>query len=243
MVVQDRYKNYLADQRQFFDEKIVEDWERYRSTEWDAVRRYEVSWLLGRLRPARILDVGCGCGFHDVEMASRPFVSQVHGIDYSARSIEQAELHYGARKVRRWAEDLGEFSPPEPYDLVVSFQVIEHPPDAEEFLEDCSRCCRAGGHVAAFTVNRLRPYNRKRLRYGKEPEMEDPMHFREFTAEELRLLGDSVGLEAPAVIHYQADLPKWPVWWRLRIGRLFPPTATRLGAIWRKPGGGSGEGN
>ena len=57
---------YRDDQRAFFDELIVEDWETYDNPVWDASRRLEWDRNLSSLSPRTVLDVGCGCGYHDV---------------------------------------------------------------------------------------------------------------------------------------------------------------------------------
>ena len=90
MAVHDRYREFVPDQRDFFDALVVEDWAAYFSLEWDETRRFEVHSLFERVQPSTILDIGCGCGFHDREMAQFPFVKKVTGIDYSAKSIEMA---------------------------------------------------------------------------------------------------------------------------------------------------------
>ena len=126
MPVHERYPNFVRDQRQFFDELVTEDWHSYISSEWDYVRRYEIGRLFRRIQPTTILDVGCGCGFHDRVMAEYPFVREVIAIDYSLKSIEAAEREYPHPRVTRWVSDFAEFPRDRAFDLVVSFQVIEH---------------------------------------------------------------------------------------------------------------------
>ncbi|HNY27860.1 MAG TPA: class I SAM-dependent methyltransferase [Candidatus Sumerlaeota bacterium] len=235
MTVQDRYPEYLPDQREFFDVKITEDWAQYRNERWDRTRRFEIARLFGIVRPRRILDVGCGCGFHDAEMARYPFVEAVEAIDYSARSVEKAQEVYPHAKVRRRVADIGELTAEEPYDLVVSFQVIEHTPDDLEFVRQCARCVRPGGAVAVFTVHRLRPYNRVRMRYGKPPEMEDPMHKREYVPADLARLGEVAGLKVKCQFSYAADAPRLPYGLALWAGWFRTAWATRLAAVWEKP--------
>jgi SAM-dependent methyltransferase len=233
MGVQDRYREYQPDQREFFDALITEDWDSYRSPKWDAMRRYEVERLFHYIRPRTVLDVGCGCGFHDAEMAERAGVMRVDGIDYSSRSIEQAEKHYPHPKVRRWVQDIATYRPEAPYDLVVGFQVIEHIPDATEFLRACARCATPEGYVAAFSVHLMRPYNRRRMHAGKAPELEDPMHCCEFTAETLRQTALDAGLAPLHIFHYMAENPKWPIPIRLRLGAWFPSLSIRIGGVFR----------
>jgi len=236
MTVQDRYKTYLSDQRRHFDELVTEDWETYLVKEATELWRFEVDLLMRWVRPATILDLGCGCGFHDAEMARRPFVRHIDAIDYSVKSIEKAVSHYADRKINYCAADFSEFQTRTLYDLVVSFQVIEHLESPETFLQTCAERCSAGGHVALFTVNRLRPYNRNLMRRGKSAELEDSMHKQEFSRAELRELGRRCGLAPRRIFTYAVEKL-----WRshrlgLWMGYLLPMWGTRLGAVYSKSG-------
>ena len=126
----------------------------------DELRRYEIACLLGKVQPATILDIGCGCGFHDREMATYPFVRSVDAFDYSAKSIEKAEAVYGHSKVQRWVGDLVTDVPERRYDLVVSFQIFEHLSKPETYFRFCRAACAPGGAIAIFTPNRKRLSNR-----------------------------------------------------------------------------------
>ena len=191
---QEKYPEFLSDQRRFFDELITEEWNTYQNADWDRSRRFEVDCLFRLISPRKILDVGCGCGFHDVVMAEKPGVEDVVGIDYSEKSIETANRMYPHRNVRRSVEDIGKMPARESYDLVVSFQVIEHLKDAAEFLRHCRRQTRPGGCIAVVTPNRLRLSNRLRILTGGKPKLGDPQHYREYVAPELVLLGTEQGL-------------------------------------------------
>lgn len=235
MSVQDRYKDFLADQREYYDELITEDWETYLIEDLFRLWRFEVARLFSRVRPATILNLGCGCGYHDCLMAEYPFVKRIDAVDYSPRSIEKAEKHYPHPKVRRRVADFLTLRPEEPYDLVVSYQVIEHLEDPEAFMRLKADCCRPGGSVAVFTVNRMRPYNRVQARYGKPPVMEDPMHKQEFTADELRALGSRAGLIPRSTFSYALSKP-WKLFTlSLWAAYFFPSRGTRLGAVFQKP--------
>jgi 2-polyprenyl-3-methyl-5-hydroxy-6-metoxy-1,4-benzoquinol methylase len=156
MSVHSRYQQLLHDQRQFFDELITEEWESYKSEAWDYSRRFEVSRLLRRMQPARILDIGCGCGFHDVQLARYDFVTRVDAIDYSSRSIEKANEAYPHPKVFRRVADFATDEIAPVYDLVVSFQVFEHLADPDPYFQYCLRARRPGGVIAIVTPNRRR---------------------------------------------------------------------------------------
>ena len=194
MTVQSRYPHPLEDQRQFFDELITEDWESYKSDAWDQSRRYEISRLFRGMRPATVLDIGCGCGFQDAEMATYDFVRRVDAIDYSTQSVKKANEAYPHPKVSRRVADLATDDPGAVYDLVVSFQVLEHLPNPDVYFECCLRACRPGGLIAIATPNADRLDTRIRRWRGEPPAMIDPQHFHEYSRAELRALASRYGL-------------------------------------------------
>jgi SAM-dependent methyltransferase len=207
MPVHERHPHYLADQRRFFDELITEDWHTYESADWDHVRRFEVMRLFERVRPATVLDVGCGCGFHDPVMAAHDFVREVDAIDYSARSIARAEETYPHSKVRRWVADFLEMPARKPYDLIVSFQVFEHLDRPDCYFEAAARHLAETGRLAIFTPNRRRLDNVLRLLRGQKPLLCDPMHFREYTVGEVGSLARRAGFRPAGSFGIGLDAP------------------------------------
>lgn len=235
---QERHPEFLEDQRQFFDELITEEWQSYIKPDWDTSRHYEIDRLFRHVQPESVLDVGCGCGYHDLLMARRPETRQIHAIDYSAKSIETANREYPHEKVVRQVGDINALGPGLPeVDLAVSFQVIEHTTDAARFLTNCAAQVRAGGHVAVFTPNRLRLSNRLRLLLGRPEKLSDPQHFREFTIQDLSELGQSLGLAPVAAFGYGLDLHwigrRLPMRWRLALGSAWQGCADGICVIFR----------
>ena len=196
------------------------------SKDWDLSRRFEVSQLFSRIQPKTILDVGCGCGFHDLEMAQYPFVEQVEAIDYSAKSIERANKEYPHPKVSRCKADLGNFQPQKTYELVVSFQVFEHLDKPEAYLQLCRRVCGGNGRIAIFTPNRRRLRNVLRGLRGLPPELCDPQHFKEYTALEISGMGRECGLKLDDWFGTGLDgfgwLSRQPMARRLKFGASIP---------------------
>lgn len=237
MSVHSRYQELIHDQRQFFDELITEEWESYRSEAWDYSRRFEVSRLLRRLRPSRILDIGCGCGFHDVELAKPDFVTRVDAIDYSSKSIDKANEAYPHPKVFRRVADLAADGIEPVHDLVVSFQVFEHLADPDVYFRYCLRARRPGGAIAILTPNRRRLDNRIREWRGEPPALIDPQHFHEYTAREIAEIGrryglrmtDSFGHGIQSLIHPRLTPRRYQ---RVtHLGAAFPSVATVIGVV------------
>ena len=59
-------------------------------------------------------------------------------------------------------------------DFIVTFQVIEHIQDDEEFIKEIYRVLKAGGKLILTTPNRLMSLSR------------NPWHVREYSPEEMR---------------------------------------------------------
>lgn len=241
MRVHERYSAYMADQRQFFDDLVSEEWDSYLSEAWDAMRRHEVARLFEVVQPRRILDIGCGCGFHDRVMAEYPFVEQVDAFDYSAKSIEKADEEYPHKKVRRFVADMQRFEARAPYDLAVSFHVFEHLDAVAPYFALCHRALRPGGHMAIVMPNRWRLSNVLRRLKLQEPILLDPQHFREYSARAAMRLGEAAGFTPVARFGYGLAgtgigwIDRAPPERQLRLARLVPTVANGIGIIMRRP--------
>jgi len=219
-----RQSEFLEDQREIFDQLVTEEWDTYQDLNWNRSRQFEVDRLFAQVRPERVLDIGCGCGYHDLLMAVKPGVKNVLGIDYSEKSIETANRIYPHPAVKRQVADIFSFEQ-NGFDLAVSFQVIEHLIDAQTFLATNRELVRPGGWVAAVTPNRQRALNRIFALMGRPIRLSDPQHFREYTVDELRELGARVGLKFQGSFGYGMSIPI-PL---LRRSLIFAPWALRLG--------------
>jgi len=237
MRVHERYQQFQEDQRQFFNELITEEWDTYFSEEWDTVRRHEVARLFAEVQPASVIDMGCGCGFHDQAMAEYPFVRSIHAIDYSQESIKRAALAYPHPKVKRWCADFQRDEMEGAYDLVASFQVIEHLEHPQEYFGAAKRLCRPGGNVAVITPNRHRLSNMLLRLHGKRPILCDPQHHREYTLSDLKKMGVACGLLPEASFGYNLAGLNWidrqPIERRLRWGGRFPIIALGICVVFR----------
>lgn len=238
---QEKFPTFLDDQRHFFDEIITQEWDTYENPDWDRRRRFELECLFSLVHPRLVLDVGCGCGFHDVVMADMPGVEHVVGIDYSPKSVETANKVYAHPHVERRAADITDMSGADKFDLVVSFQVIEHLSDPVAFLRRCRAQTATDGTVAVVTPNRLRLSNRLRILAGGQPRLGDPQHFKEYVNADLVALGAEAGLACIGSFAYGLTLtiPRLgrsllPTGASLSLGRLFAPAADCIGVVYRR---------
>ena len=125
-----------------------------------------------------ILEVGCGEG-RGVELLA-PKANSYTGIDKIPAVINRLKSEYSQYDFRQMVippfQDLGDDS----FDVVVSFQVIEHLDQDLEFLKEIYRVLKPGGKALITTPNIKNSISR------------NPWHIREYTANELLALAKKV---------------------------------------------------
>ena len=102
-------------------------------------------------RPQRILDVGCGNGYIAGHYLARG--NKVVGIDLSAQGIELARKTYpgGRFEVIEADEQVLEKLGEEPFDVVISTEVVEHLYSPRPFARGCFAALRPGGRCILST--------------------------------------------------------------------------------------------
>jgi SAM-dependent methyltransferase len=123
----------------------------------------------------QVLDVASGAGF-GLQMLRQAGACPI-GLDYDAHALSQVRcLESKARLVHADATRLPFHA--HSLDLVVSFETIEHVPDARALVSEVRRVLKPGGRLVLSTPNRA---------FGPEVRhTQNPFHVREFTADELR---------------------------------------------------------
>jgi 2-polyprenyl-3-methyl-5-hydroxy-6-metoxy-1,4-benzoquinol methylase len=108
--------------------------------------------LSGVLRPGtRVLDVGCGNGFVASQFLARG--CEVVGIDLSASGIELARKTYpsGRFEIVQADSDILENLRCDPFDLVISTEVVEHLYAPRPYALGCFRALRPRGRFICST--------------------------------------------------------------------------------------------
>lgn len=141
----------------------------------------------------RVLDVGSGEGYGSAYLAEA--AKEVVGLDYSARANREAGERYPLPNLHFVTADIFDLPASlkeQRFDLVCSFQVIEHMRDQDRFLEVLGGLLSPGGTAAISTLNRLRftAFNPFHVREFSPTELEEIMkrHFRKVTM--LGVFGD-----------------------------------------------------
>lgn len=97
-----------------------------------------------------MLDAGCGAGYGSALLAST--ATRVVGVDRSAEAIAYARRRYAAAGVEFVEGDLLALDFPDAsFDVVCSFETIEHLPDRDAFLREMRRALRPGGALLLST--------------------------------------------------------------------------------------------
>ena len=146
------------------------------------VARYLFAARLARGK--RVLDAGCGAGYGSAELARAAHT--VIGLDRAPEAVDFARAHYQLPNL--FFEQASCTSLPHAegaFDLVVSFEVLEHLEDWRGFLLEVRRVLAPNGQFVVSTPNKLY-YEESRGHSGA-----NPFHVHEFEFEELRaeLLG------------------------------------------------------
>jgi len=107
------------------------------------------------LEGLHVLDVGCGAGLVAERLAH--LGANVLGIDASARNIEIAREHAAMSDVnidyRHCLPEQLDASVAQ-FDVVLTFEVVEHVADVPRFLQACASLVVKGGVLAVATLNR-----------------------------------------------------------------------------------------
>ena len=139
-----------------------------------AAYRYAASRAAGRT----VLDAGCGEGYGTALLAQT--ATRAVGLDV-AEAVETARARHALPTLQYRAQDLSRLGDlGERFELVLSFQVIEHLVDPVAFLSGLVGCVAPGGTLLVTTPNRPMSVS------------ENPYHLREWTADELLTLAAPV---------------------------------------------------
>jgi 2-polyprenyl-3-methyl-5-hydroxy-6-metoxy-1,4-benzoquinol methylase len=141
-------------------------------------------WLLDNydLAGKLILDFGCGSGYGAFMLAQHGAI--VHALDISKTAIEYAQETYVDTNLQFFQldaccrDEVLRVLRPESYDLIVSFDVIEHLERYFDYLENICNLVKTDGTVIIGCPNRLETFN-------WNPSW-NRFHFQEFSPYQLR---------------------------------------------------------
>ena len=104
-----------------------------------------------------ILDAACGVGYGS-NYLSRKLNCSVTAIDRSTEALKIANALFNASNINFLEDDchtLASAASNGPYDVIVSFETLEHLPHPEKFLESCFQNLKVNGDLIISTPNQL----------------------------------------------------------------------------------------
>src|SRR4030042_7005749 len=119
-----------------------------------------------------VLEVGSGEGYGTSSLSKK--VKKIVGIEVNKEAVNHASQKYGSEKcLFKYYDGISIPFADRSFDVVVSFQVVEHVQDDKNFLSEIYRVLKKGGELILTTPNRI-----YRLRHGQKPW--DRFHIREY---------------------------------------------------------------
>lgn len=141
-----------------------------------ATYKYALSFVDGK----NVLDYGCGSGYGTALISD--YCTKVTGVDISSEAVRYARSHYNAPNLSYLQIEPAEIAllpfPDSSFDVVLSFQVIEHVQNVSVYLQELNRVLAPGGQIIIATPDRS-----TRLFPFQKPW--NIWHLREYTMDEL----------------------------------------------------------
>lgn len=187
-----------------------QDWLETKASDgfFEATLRYpDIADTIVRLRPRRLLDVGCGSGYLAKLLKARVPGLVIHGVDISQVALERARNQLD----HVWQVDLDRADLPVPsehYDTVTCIEVLEHLYDPDHALREIARVLPPGGRTVITVPNLAYWRYRLELVWGRVPQpATDPRHLHQF---DYRLLAEVLtrsGLQLTGMTGHGVRLP------------------------------------
>lgn len=119
------------------------------STFWEHVHRYQMA--IRYVRGMDVLDIACGEGYGTASIKASGAKS-VLGVDIDPDAVAHAAQRYGVTTRQGSATSIP--CPDQSFDLVVSFETIEHVDSPERFLDEVCRVLRPNGTFIVSTPDK-----------------------------------------------------------------------------------------
>jgi len=181
-----------------------------------------------------VLDFGCGTGYGTARLAKH--CSRIVGIDISADAISYAQRSFKDSNLQYLAIKPVESQrlpfPQSSFDVVLSFQVIEHVRDENAYLAEIKRVLRPGGLFVVATPDRSsrlfplqKPWNMWHLREYSEETFKTLLET-QFSTVTIKKMGGK-----PDVITIETNRTRLLRWIFLPVTFPFVPEAIRVSAL------------
>jgi 2-polyprenyl-3-methyl-5-hydroxy-6-metoxy-1,4-benzoquinol methylase len=102
------------------------------SVEHEHLDRY--NFILKHVQNKKVLDIACGCGYGTYLISKNGNANSVLGVDIDESSIRYGNHRYYNEKVIRQVNNALEFPSKDKFDIIVSFETIEHISEYEKLI-------------------------------------------------------------------------------------------------------------
>jgi SAM-dependent methyltransferase len=111
--------------------------------------KFAANFVIGK----KVLDVACGTGYGS-NLLKVAGASSVTGVDISSESIAYAKNNYQSSGINFIVGDAADLSIHRDFDIIVSFETIEHLENPDKFLSEISLSLSSGGIFIVSTPQR-----------------------------------------------------------------------------------------
>lgn len=121
----------------------------YKATEEEHLDRY--NYIINLTKDKNILDIACGSGFGSYIIATDGKAKQVIGVDLDNDAIRYANHKFHHDNIKRFVGDAVKFKYKEKFDVIISFETIEHIPDYKGFINNLYNNLNENGKLVIST--------------------------------------------------------------------------------------------
>jgi 2-polyprenyl-3-methyl-5-hydroxy-6-metoxy-1,4-benzoquinol methylase len=136
-----------------FEERLILDKDSQANVIYDEhLVRYQLA--ANTVKDKKVLDIACGSGYGS-EILAKAGAAKVVAVDVDEAALKEAENSYGSQTIEFKlgdAENIKEAD--EIFDIIVSFETIEHLKNPEKYLAELSRVLKKEGIAFISTPNR-----------------------------------------------------------------------------------------
>jgi 2-polyprenyl-3-methyl-5-hydroxy-6-metoxy-1,4-benzoquinol methylase len=121
----------------------------HKKTELEHISRYK--YILKYLNSKNVLDIACGSGYGSYLIATEGKASQVIGVDLDSNAVKYGNIRHSHENIIRFAADATTFKYENKFDIVVSFETIEHIDIYKELINNLYDNLIDGGYLFIST--------------------------------------------------------------------------------------------
>jgi cyclopropane fatty-acyl-phospholipid synthase-like methyltransferase len=156
-------------------ERWVKGFMNYK-TEVEHLIRYK--FILDFVKNKKVLDIACGCGYGSYIIVKDGNAEKVVGVDLDKDAIRYGNYRYTDDRISRYVNDATTFKSNDLFDVIVSFETIEHIPDYRLLIQNFHENLVNNGILFIST-----PIN-----YITTTELSNPYHVIEWNFNDFHLL-------------------------------------------------------